>query len=156
MPLIVVVFLGSLAAGVVGVEVGLDAQPGVGVDEGLVGAVVGDAAEGDGALVVTAVRDLSSAGLPEPLVPSVLSAEFTLAHGHGALEAAWRNRMTETDLDELTNSLATRADTDPVVARRPAQGADRAGHDDWDFAITCLIAGITARLSETTPWGNPT
>lgn len=37
---VVVVLLGSFAAGVVGVEVGLDAQPGFGVDEGLVGAVM--------------------------------------------------------------------------------------------------------------------
>ena len=59
---VVVVLLGSFAAGVVGVEVGLDAQPGLGVDEGLVGAVVGDAAEGDGALVVGVGQDLVQPG----------------------------------------------------------------------------------------------
>nr|WP_071056084.1 hypothetical protein [Corynebacterium jeikeium] len=59
---VVVVLLGSFAAGVVGVEVGLDAQPGFGVDEGLVGAVVGDAAEGDGALVVGVGQDLVQSG----------------------------------------------------------------------------------------------
>lgn len=57
-----VVFLGSLAAGVVGVVVGLDAQPGFGVDEGLVGAVVGDAAERDRALVVGVGEDLVQSG----------------------------------------------------------------------------------------------
>ena len=59
---VVVVLLWPSAAGVVGVEVGLDAQPGVGVDEGLVGVVVGDAAEGDGALVVGVGQDLVQPG----------------------------------------------------------------------------------------------
>lgn len=57
-----VVLLGSFVASVVGVEVGLDAQPGLGVDEGLVGAVVGDAAEGDGSLVVGVGEDLVQSG----------------------------------------------------------------------------------------------
>ena len=59
---VVVVLLWSFAAGVVGVEVGLDAQPGLGVDEGFVGALVGDAAEGDGALVVGVGQDLVQPG----------------------------------------------------------------------------------------------
>lgn len=59
---VVVVLLGPFAAGVVGVEVGLDAQPGLGVDEGLVGAFVGDAAEGDGSLVVGVGEDLVQPG----------------------------------------------------------------------------------------------
>lgn len=102
------------------------------------------------AMTRTAARRLTAAGLPDTLVPFVLSAAFTLAHGHGAVEAAWRSRMTETDLDELTTSLATRADADPVLTRRATIGADRAGQEDWDFAITSLIAGITPRLSEPT------
>ena len=59
---VVVVLLWPFAAGVVGVEVGLDAQPGLGVDEGFVGALVGDAAEGDGALVVGVGQDLVQPG----------------------------------------------------------------------------------------------
>ncbi len=59
---VVAVLLWSFAAGVVGVEVGLDAQPGLGVDEGFVGALVGDAAEGDGALVVGVGQDLVQPG----------------------------------------------------------------------------------------------
>lgn len=59
---VVVVLLGSFAVGVVGVEVGLDAQPGLGFGEGLVGALVGDAAEGDGALVVGVGQDLVQPG----------------------------------------------------------------------------------------------
>ncbi|AXR73379.1 MULTISPECIES: hypothetical protein [Auritidibacter] len=47
---VVVILLGPFATGVVGVEVGVDTHRGRGVDEGLVGAVVGDATEGDGAL----------------------------------------------------------------------------------------------------------
>ena len=57
-----VVLLWPFAAGVVGVQVSLDAQPRVRVDEGLVGAVVGDAAEGDGALVVGVGEDLVQPG----------------------------------------------------------------------------------------------
>src|SRR5699024_754621 len=59
---VVVVLLWSFATGVVGVEVGLDPQPRLRVDEGLVGAVVGDAAEGDGALVVGVGQDLVQPG----------------------------------------------------------------------------------------------
>nr|WP_257995134.1 hypothetical protein [Brevibacterium luteolum] len=59
---VVVVLLWPFAAGVVGVQVSLDAQPGLCVDEGLVGAVVGDAAEGDGALVVGVGQDLVQPG----------------------------------------------------------------------------------------------
>ncbi|MEH0058609.1 hypothetical protein QDX25_01925 [Auritidibacter ignavus] len=47
---VVVILLGLFATGVVGVEVGVDTHRGRGVDEGLVGAVVGDATEGDAAL----------------------------------------------------------------------------------------------------------
>ncbi len=57
-----VVLLWSFATGVVGVEVGLDTQPRLCVDEGLVGAVVGDPAEGDGALVVGVGQDLVQPG----------------------------------------------------------------------------------------------
>ena len=52
-----VVLLGLFAAGVVGVEVGLDAQLGLGVDEGFVGALLGD-----GALVVGVGQDLVQPG----------------------------------------------------------------------------------------------
>lgn len=57
-----VVLLWPFATGVVGVQVGLDAQPRLRVDEGLVGAVVGDAAEGDGALVVGVGENLVQPG----------------------------------------------------------------------------------------------
>lgn len=102
-----------------------------------------------GAMTRAAARHLSVAGLPDPLVPSARSAAFTLAHGHGATEAAWRSRMPEADLDELTTNLAAQA-TDPFLARRASLGTDRAGQDDWDFAISCLIAGIAAHLSDPT------
>nr|WP_246180106.1 hypothetical protein [Kocuria coralli] len=55
---IVVVLLWAFPTGVLRIELGLDTQPGLGVDERRVGAVVGDAAEGDGALVVRVGQDL--------------------------------------------------------------------------------------------------
>ncbi|WHS28114.1 hypothetical protein [Auritidibacter ignavus] len=47
---VVVILLGLFATGVVGVEVSVDTHRGRGIDERLVGAGVGDATEGDGAL----------------------------------------------------------------------------------------------------------
>ncbi len=58
------------------------------------------------AITRAAARHLSMAGLPDPLVPSALSASFILAHGHRAIEVAWRSRMTEADLDELTRAAS--------------------------------------------------
>nr|WP_286214480.1 hypothetical protein [Demequina sediminis] len=55
---VVVVLLRALADGVLRVELGLHAQPGIRVHECGVGTVVGDAAEGDGALVVGVRQDL--------------------------------------------------------------------------------------------------
>lgn len=59
---VVIVLLGSFAAGVVGVEVGLDAQPCLSVDEKFVGAVVVDAAEVDDPVVVGVGEDLVHPG----------------------------------------------------------------------------------------------
>lgn len=57
-----VVLLRSFPAGVLRVELGLDAEPGFGVDEGFVGAVVGDAAERDRAVAVGVGQDLVQSG----------------------------------------------------------------------------------------------
>nr|WP_244157532.1 hypothetical protein [Pseudoclavibacter helvolus] len=54
---VVVVLLGAFPTSVLRIELGLDAQPGLGVDQRRVGAIVGNAAEGDGALVVTVDKD---------------------------------------------------------------------------------------------------
>ncbi|HLS73418.1 MAG TPA: hypothetical protein VK046_06585 [Actinomycetaceae bacterium] len=59
---VVVVLLGPFADGVLRVELGLDSDPGLGVDERGVSAVVGEAAEGDCALVVRVGQHLVKRG----------------------------------------------------------------------------------------------
>ena len=100
-----------------------------------------------------ATQNLSSAGLPAEVAPSALSAVFTLAHGHGAVEAAWRARLTDTTLDGLVNRLADHSPDDPVLARRAEHGSVAAARDDWSFAMDALIVGIAARFTDLPPHG---
>nr|WP_286720640.1 MULTISPECIES: hypothetical protein [unclassified Microbacterium] len=59
---VVVVLLRAFSDGVLRIELGLHAQPGLRIHQWGVGAVVGDAAEGDGALVVGVGQDLVQRG----------------------------------------------------------------------------------------------
>lgn len=98
--------------------------------------------------VTTLTRDvaqrLTSARLHAAIVPSALSAVFTLAHGHGVIEAAWKTRLNDATLDDLVGQLSDQSPEDPVLARRATHGSAAAGDDDWNFALDCLLAGIAA------------
>lgn len=95
------------------------------------------------ALSARAGAALTDGGLDERWAPLALSAVFTLAHGYGAVEAAWRSRLGErAALDELTGRLARLAPDDPVLAHRAAAGTEASSGSEWNFALSCLLSGI--------------
>lgn len=93
-----------------------------------------------------AAEALSAGGLPAHLVPASLSAAFVLAHGHGAIEAAWAAKGTQEELDDLTRQLAQRSPTDPVLAARAEAGTNTSSSAEWCFALDCLLVGISRHL----------
>lgn len=99
------------------------------------------------AMTTAAAARLTDGGLPTPFVPPALSAAFTLAHGHGAVQAAWEDRAGGEDGDRLTAALAAQYPDDPVLRARAQHGTQASSSQEWDFALDCLIAGIAARVA---------
>ncbi|MEV8375928.1 TetR/AcrR family transcriptional regulator C-terminal domain-containing protein [Kribbella sp. NPDC056861] len=100
-------------------------------------------------LSVRASAALVAGGLAEKDAPLALSAVFTLAHGHGAIEAAWRGRLGDrASLDQLTNRLAALAPADPVTAQRAAVGTAESTGREWTFALDCLLEGVRRRKED--------
>lgn len=100
------------------------------------------------AMTALAADALSVGGLPTALIPPSLSAAFALAHGHGAVEAAWTAKGTQDELDDLTQQLAQRAPEDPVLAFRAKSGTSTSSAAEWNFALDCLLVGISRRLAD--------
>ncbi|HEK0151668.1 TPA: TetR family transcriptional regulator [Pseudomonas aeruginosa] len=91
---------------------------------------------------------LSNGGLPPRLITASLSAVLALAHGHGAIEAAWMAKGTQSELDDLTRQLAQRSPQDPVLAFRAESGTSTSSAAEWTFALDCLLLGISRRILE--------